>query len=64
VRQQQGADRFVQAGNVLGEVDQGDGEVARAVQDGEGERGDEDEVADAGVAVLPEGDAPSALGLA
>ena len=58
VRGQQCGGRFLQAGDVLRQVDQRDSEVAGAVQDAERQGGDQHQVADLGLAVLPEQDAP------
>ena len=56
---QQGADRFLQPRDVLRQIDQRHRQVARAVQDAERQRGDQHDVADRRLAVLPQQDAPS-----
>jgi hypothetical protein len=58
VRREEGGDGLLQAGDLLGEVDEGDGEVAGAVQDGEAEGADQHHVAGGGLAALPHDDAP------
>ena len=55
---QQGADRFLQPRDVLRQIDQRHGQIARAVQDAERQRGDQHEVADRGLALLPQQNAP------
>ena len=56
---QQRADRLLQPRDVLRQIDQRHREVARAVQDAERERGDQHEVADRRLALLPQQDAPA-----
>ena len=58
MRGEQRRDRLVQPGDMLGQIDQRDGQVAAAVQDAEGQGGDQHEVADLGLTVLPQKDAP------
>ncbi len=59
VRGQQGADGFLQPRDMLGQVDQRHGEVTRAVQDADGQRGDQHQIADRRLAAAPEQNAPS-----
>ena len=58
VRLQQGRDRLGQPGDMLGDVDQRDREIARRVQDGKAERADQHDVAGGGAAALPQRDRP------
>ena len=58
VRQQQGCNRFGQAGDVLGHVDQRHRKVARRAQDRKPERADQHDVAGGRRALLPERDDP------
>jgi hypothetical protein len=56
---QQRADRFLEPREMLGQIDQCDGEIARAVQDAEGQRGDQHDVADRRLTVLPQHQRPA-----
>ena len=56
---QQRADRLLQPGDVLGQIDQRHRQIARAVQDAERQRGDQHQVADRRLALLPQQDAPA-----
>ena len=58
MRLQQRRDRFRHPRDMLGDVDQRDGEIARRIQDGKAERADQHDVAGGGAALLPELDAP------
>ena len=58
VRQQQGGNRFGQAGDMLGHIDQRHREVARGVQYRKPQRADQHDVAGGGAPVLPEHDNP------
>src|SRR5580692_10415389 len=53
VRQQQGGYRFSQPGDMLGDIDQCHGKIARRIQDGKSERADQYDVAGRGTAALP-----------
>ena len=53
VRLQQRRQRLRQPGEVLGDVDESDGEVAGGVEDGEPQRAGQDDVAGGYGAVLP-----------
>ena len=55
---QQRADRLLQPRDMLGQIDQRHREVARAVQDADGQRGDQHQVADRRLTVLPQQHAP------
>jgi hypothetical protein len=59
VRFQQCAHRFGETRDVLRDVDEGDGEVTRAVQDGEAERADQHDVAGRSPAVVPQPQRPA-----
>ena len=58
VRDQQRRDRFRQARDMLGDIDERDREIARRVQDRQAERADQHDIAGGGTAALPERDRP------
>jgi len=58
VRQKQCRDRFRQAGDVLGDVDERNGEIARGVENRKAERAHQNDIAGGGAALLPEPDRP------
>jgi len=59
---QQRSNRFGQAGEMLGNIDQRHGEIARGTQDAKSQRADQHDVAGAGAAALPKHDRPDEQG--
>ncbi len=58
VRQQQSRNRLGQPGDVLGNINQRHGQIARRIQNGKSECADQHHVAGAGAPALPKRDRP------